>query len=146
MFGMPAEGVAARDDMMLGSNIVTVPHHRPDVETLRAPSTRIVFAVCAVSGGKRAHRGGEAVAEVLGTSPLTFPGDHAGFLSGEYGQKGEPVAEVLGTSPLTFPGDHAGFLSGEYGQFVAQKGPTGGGALSSEGLDEMLTNVIRAGC
>ena len=30
--------------------------------------------------------------------------------------------------------------------FVALKGPTSGGAASSEGLDEMLTNVTRAGC
>jgi integrase/recombinase XerD len=29
--------------------------------------------------------------------------------------------------------------------FVALKGPTRGDALSSEGLDEMLTNVTRAG-
>ena len=34
----------------------------------------------------------EAVAELLGTSPVTFPGDHGGFLGGEYGQTGEPEA------------------------------------------------------
>jgi hypothetical protein len=32
------------------------------------------------------------VAERLGTDPVTFPGDHAGFLGGEYGQTGEPDA------------------------------------------------------
>jgi pimeloyl-ACP methyl ester carboxylesterase len=92
MFGMPTEDDGARDDLMLGSNIVTVTHHRPDVEGLRAASTRIVFAVGAGSGGELAHRGGEAVAELLGTSSVTFPGDHAGFLGGEYGQTGEPEA------------------------------------------------------
>jgi hypothetical protein len=32
------------------------------------------------------------VAERLGTPPVTFPGDHGGFLGGEYGQTGEPDA------------------------------------------------------
>jgi hypothetical protein len=32
------------------------------------------------------------VAEKLGTTPVTFPSGHAGFLGGEYGQTGEPDA------------------------------------------------------
>jgi len=92
MFGMPAEDDGARDDLMLGSNIITVTRYRPDVAALRAASTRIVLAVGAGSDGELAHRGGEAVAELLGTSPVTFPGDHGGFLGGEYGQTGEPEA------------------------------------------------------
>ena len=47
---------------MLGSNIVTVTHYRPDLDALRAASTRIVVAVGAGSGGELARRGGEAVA------------------------------------------------------------------------------------
>jgi hypothetical protein len=39
-----------------------------------------------------AHRGAEAVAERLGTTPVTFPSGHGGFLGGEYGQTGEPDA------------------------------------------------------
>ena len=92
MFGMPTQDDGARDDLMLGSNIVTVTHHRPDVDGLRDASTRIVLAVGAGSDGELAHRGGEAVADLLGTSPVTFPGDHGGFLGGEYGQTGEPDA------------------------------------------------------
>ncbi|HEU4839916.1 MAG TPA: alpha/beta hydrolase [Ilumatobacteraceae bacterium] len=91
-FGMPADDDGARDDLMLGSNMVTVTHYRPDVDALRAASTRIVLAVGAGSDGELAHRGGEAVAALLGTSPVTFPGDHGGFLGGEYGQTGEPDA------------------------------------------------------
>jgi pimeloyl-ACP methyl ester carboxylesterase len=91
-FGMPTEDDGARDDPMLGSNIVTVTHYRPDVDALRAAPTRIVLAVGADSDGELAHRGAEAVAELLGTSPVTFPGDHGGFLGGEYGQMGEPDA------------------------------------------------------
>jgi pimeloyl-ACP methyl ester carboxylesterase len=92
MFGMPTDDDGARDDLMLGSNIITVTHHRPDVDALRAASTRIVLAAGAGSDGELAHRGAEAVAELLGTSPVTFPGDHSGFLGGEYGQTGEPDA------------------------------------------------------
>ena len=32
------------------------------------------------------------MAERLGTPPVTFPGDHGGFLGGEHGQTGEPDA------------------------------------------------------
>jgi pimeloyl-ACP methyl ester carboxylesterase len=91
-FGMPTDDDGARDDLMLGSNMITVTHYRPDVDALRAASTRIVVAVGADSDGELAHRGGEAVAALLGTTPVTFPGGHAGFLGGEYGQMGEPDA------------------------------------------------------
>jgi pimeloyl-ACP methyl ester carboxylesterase len=94
-FGMPTEDDGTRDDLMLGSNILTVTHYRPDLDGLRAASTRIVVAVGAGSDGELAHRGGQAVAERLGTSAVTFPGDHAGFLGGEYGQTGEPDAFAL---------------------------------------------------
>ena len=92
MFGMPSEDDGSRDDLMLGSNILTVTGYRPDAEALGRASTRIVIAVGEESAGELAHRGGEAVAELLGTSPVTFPGGHGGFLGGEYGQMGEPEA------------------------------------------------------
>ena len=38
------------------------------------------------------HRAAVAVAERLGTTPVTFPSDHGGFLGGEYGQIGDPDA------------------------------------------------------
>ena len=37
-------------------------------------------------------RAAVAVAERLGTAPVTFPGGHDGFLGGEYGSAGEPDA------------------------------------------------------
>lgn len=92
MFGMPTDDDGARDDLMLGSNIITVTHYRPDIDALRAASTRIVLAVGADSNGELAQRGAEAVADLLGTGPVPFPGDHGGFLGGEYGQTGEPEA------------------------------------------------------
>src|SRR4051794_13492057 len=92
MFGMPSEDDGTRNDLMLGSNILTVTRFRPDVDKLRMASTRIVVGVGADSNGEIAHRGGLAVAELLGVSPVEFPGGHGGFLGGEYGQKGEPEA------------------------------------------------------
>lgn len=91
-FGMPAEDDGSRTDVMLGQNILTCAHHEPDVEALRAASTRIVVAVGAESEGEMACRGGHAIAELLSTEPMVFPSNHGGFLGGEYGQTGEPEA------------------------------------------------------
>src|SRR5437764_8442829 len=91
MFGMPADDDGSRNDLMLGSNILTVTHFRPAVDKLRSATTLIVVGVGARSNGEIAHRGGLAIADLLGTSPVEFPGDHGGFLGGAYGQTGEPV-------------------------------------------------------
>ncbi len=40
-----------------------------------------------------AARGAGAVAEAVGAELAVFPGDHSGFLGGEYGMHGQP--EVL---------------------------------------------------
>jgi hypothetical protein len=52
----------------------------------------VLIGVGAESGQVLAGRAGLAVAERLGMPPVTFPGDHGGFLGGEYGQTGEPDA------------------------------------------------------
>jgi pimeloyl-ACP methyl ester carboxylesterase len=90
VFGLPAEDDGTRTDPLLFQNVITLTHFEPDFDTLRSASTRIVMAVGAESGGSMAHRGGEAVAERLGTPPVTFPSGHAGFLGNEYGQPGDP--------------------------------------------------------
>jgi pimeloyl-ACP methyl ester carboxylesterase len=92
MFGLPTEDDGSRDDPMVGQNIVSLTHYEPDFAALRAASTRIVLAAGAESEGELANRGAHAVAERLGTTPVPFPGGHAGFLGGEYGQMGEPEA------------------------------------------------------
>lgn len=93
MFGMPTEDDGTRTDPLLGSsNMITTPFYEPDFETLHAASTRIVVAAGKESDGEMAHRGALAVAERLGKEPVIFPGDHGGFLGGEYGQTGEPEA------------------------------------------------------
>jgi len=92
MFGMPTDDDGSRTDPLLGQGIITTSHYEPDFDALRATSTRIVLAAGVTSEGEMASRGAHAVAERLGTEPVIFPGDHSGFLGGEYGQSGEPDA------------------------------------------------------
>ena len=89
--GMPAEDDGSRDDAMLHQNLVSCTHHEHDVAALRAAPTRVVVAVGAESGGEMAARAGRAVAAQLGLEPLIFPGDHGGFLGGEFGMTGKPT-------------------------------------------------------
>jgi len=91
-FGLPTEDDGSRDDPLVGQNIVTCNSYRHDFDALRAASTRVVIGIGAKSGEIIPGRAALIVAERLGTTPVTFPGDHGGFLGGEYGQAGEPDA------------------------------------------------------
>jgi pimeloyl-ACP methyl ester carboxylesterase len=79
-YGLPAEDDGSRDDVLLGQNLVSSTRHEHDVAALRSAPTRIVPAVGANSAGQLGHRGGEALAEALGTPAVVFPGDHGSFL------------------------------------------------------------------
>jgi pimeloyl-ACP methyl ester carboxylesterase len=96
MFGLPTEDDGGRDDVLLGQNLISCTHFEPDLEALRASSTRIVVAVGADSGRQLARRGGEALAERLGTEPVVFPRDHGGF---------------MGETSMGPPGDPDGFAA-----------------------------------
>jgi pimeloyl-ACP methyl ester carboxylesterase len=91
-FGLPTEDDGDRGDALLGQNLRACTGYRIDVEALKAASTRIVLARGATSGQTVAARGADAAAAALGSEPVVFPGDHSGFLGGEYGQQGEPDA------------------------------------------------------
>ena len=91
-FGLPSEDDGSRDDPLLGLNMPSTPAHRHNFDALRAAPTRIVIGVGAQSASMLAGRAGVAVAERLGTAPVTFPGGHDGFAGGEYGRIGEPDA------------------------------------------------------
>ncbi|HLO36231.1 MAG TPA: alpha/beta hydrolase [Candidatus Deferrimicrobium sp.] len=92
MFGLPTEDDGSRTDPLVGQNMVSCTHFKPDFDALRAASTRVVIGVGAESGQALAGRAATAIAERLGTTPVTFPGGHDGFLGGEYGQTGQPDA------------------------------------------------------
>jgi pimeloyl-ACP methyl ester carboxylesterase len=104
MFGLPTEDDGSRTDPLLGQNIVSCTHYEPDFAALRAASTRIVIAAGAESDGELAHRAAVAIAERLGTTPVTFPSNHGGFLGGEYGQTGEPDAFAARLHEVLDPG------------------------------------------
>ena len=91
-FGLPTEDDGSRNDPLVGQNIVSGTQFQPDFDALRAASTQVVLAAGAESDGELANRAALAVAERLGTPPVTFPSDHGGFLGGEYGQTGDPDA------------------------------------------------------
>jgi hypothetical protein len=103
LFGLPTEDDGSRTDPLLGQNILSITHYKFDFDALRAASTRIVIAAGAESEGELACRAAGVVAERLGTTPVTFPSGHAGFLGGEQGQTGDPdgfaatLREVLAT-------------------------------------------------
>ena len=90
MFGLPTDDDGSRTDPLLGQNMVSCTHYQPDFDALREASTRIVIGAGAESEGELAHRAAVAVAERLGTTSITFPSGHGGFLGGEYGQTGDP--------------------------------------------------------
>jgi pimeloyl-ACP methyl ester carboxylesterase len=102
MFGLPAEDDGRRDDPLLRQNIVTCNRYEPDFAALGSASTRVVVAIGTDGEGTLARRGGQAVAERLGTEPVIFPSHHAGFLGAESGYPGDPdgfaakLREVLG--------------------------------------------------
>ncbi|HWG64968.1 MAG TPA: hypothetical protein VG253_25055 [Streptosporangiaceae bacterium] len=82
-FGLPAEDDGSRDDALWWLNMPSCPARRHDFDALRPASARIVVGVEAQSATMIVGRAGVALAERLGTAPVTF-------LGGEYGGMGEP--------------------------------------------------------
>jgi hypothetical protein len=68
------------------------PAYEPDVDALRAASTRIVIGVGVETGDTYTGRTARAVASLLGQEATVFPSHHGGFLGGEHGYAGEPEA------------------------------------------------------
>jgi pimeloyl-ACP methyl ester carboxylesterase len=57
----------------------TISSYVPDVATLRSSPVRIVVAVGETSSGQLAYLTAIALAERLGSAPVTFPGGHSGY-------------------------------------------------------------------
>jgi hypothetical protein len=51
------------------------------IDARRSGAPRLVFAVGAASRGEAAARATAALADRFGTPPVTFPGDHGGFMA-----------------------------------------------------------------
>lgn len=68
--------------------------YEPAVEVLRSGAPRVMIAVGEASGAEVAKRSAVALADRLGTSTTTFPGDHGGFLA-DPAAFADAVREVL---------------------------------------------------
>jgi hypothetical protein len=81
----PSTGRLARmratTDQFLAHLLRPTTRYRPDIEALRAASTRIVVAAGATSKGQLPNRTAVALADQLGTTVVDLPGDHGGFLA-----------------------------------------------------------------
>jgi pimeloyl-ACP methyl ester carboxylesterase len=77
-------------EYFLAHGIRQISGYAPDVAALRAGPARIVVGIGENSSGQLAHRAAVALAERLGTPPVTFPGDHGGF-----GSRPGPFADTL---------------------------------------------------
>jgi pimeloyl-ACP methyl ester carboxylesterase len=80
-FGLPAHDDGSRDDPLLGLHMTACGGYQHDFGALRAAPTRIILGVGTRSCQMMAGRAAVAVAGRLGTTPVTFPGGHDGFLS-----------------------------------------------------------------
>lgn len=91
-FGLPTEDDGSRDDPLLHQNLRTSGPHPLDLPALSSVADRIVLARGENSGDTLAARGASAVAAAIGARLVAFPGNHTGFLGGEFGTHGEPAA------------------------------------------------------
>ena len=91
-FGLPVDDDGSRDDPLLSGASNPITAYRPDPDALARVSTKIICGVGVESRGLITGRTSEAIANALGKQVVEFPGDHGGFLGGEFGQHGEPEA------------------------------------------------------
>ena len=89
-FGLPTEDDGSRGDPLLAQNNRSCVPYEPDLDRLRAASTRVVVVGGEASARQLAGRAAAGLATALGTDLTVFPGDHVGFLGGELGQTGVP--------------------------------------------------------
>jgi pimeloyl-ACP methyl ester carboxylesterase len=81
MFGRPLElQPAADEDYFFRHEMRPSIEFRPDLGALRAGRTRIIVGIGEESTGQVCDRTSTALATALGIEPVTFPGDHIGFV------------------------------------------------------------------
>jgi hypothetical protein len=86
--GAPAQPVAppSEQDMRDGERFLVhelrgTTGFVPDVEALKASSSQVVIGIGDASGHLLTYRTSAILAELLGSAPAGFPGDHGGFLA-----------------------------------------------------------------
>ena len=71
--------MAGNFDLFIAHELDPIGRYTPDIDALKAASTRIVSAAGATSGEQAACRAAHALAERLGTSATILPGSHGGW-------------------------------------------------------------------
>ncbi len=66
-------------EFFIGYEVPGFAGYTPDITALRAAGAHIVMAAGLESAGEPPARCATAVADLLGSSPVVFPGDHGGF-------------------------------------------------------------------
>ncbi|MFD5500901.1 alpha/beta fold hydrolase [Streptomyces sp. NPDC127061] len=79
-FGEPTEQDLANGARFFGHDLRGTARYVPDIAALTAAPTRVLVGIGADSQGLITYRTSTVLAELLGTRPVEFPGDHAGFL------------------------------------------------------------------
>jgi pimeloyl-ACP methyl ester carboxylesterase len=91
----PAEHELADGRWFFDHELRPTSRYVPDLAALKAGPTRVVVGIGADSGRLLTYRTSMALAQLLDTAPVEFPGDHGGFLT-EPGAFARRLAEVLG--------------------------------------------------
>jgi pimeloyl-ACP methyl ester carboxylesterase len=72
--------VSGNFEYWLAEGMIPLAHYKPDVDALKKPGApRIVVAIGEASADQPIDAMGRALAERLGRTPASFPGDHMGF-------------------------------------------------------------------
>jgi pimeloyl-ACP methyl ester carboxylesterase len=77
--GDPSEQEVREATRFFAHELQATTNYVPDIEALRA--ARVVVGIGADSSGLVTHRTSTALAELLGSQPVIFPGEHVGFMS-----------------------------------------------------------------
>ncbi|MDO3636963.1 alpha/beta fold hydrolase [Mycolicibacterium arseniciresistens] len=75
----PSEQEAREATRFFAHELQATTRYLPDIEALRA--ARVVVGIGAESARLVTHRTSTALAELLGSQPVIFPGEHVGFMS-----------------------------------------------------------------
>ncbi|MFI9844248.1 alpha/beta fold hydrolase [Nonomuraea sp. NPDC051941] len=78
--GEPTEQMLADSARFFAHELRGTTRYVPDVAALKAAPAQVVVGIGDESGGLVTYRTSVALAELLGTTPTEFPGDHGGFI------------------------------------------------------------------
>jgi pimeloyl-ACP methyl ester carboxylesterase len=76
----PSDGDRREAAQFFDHELRPTTQYLPDVEALKASTSRVVIGIGVDSGHLLTYRTSTALAELLGNTPAEFPGDHGGFL------------------------------------------------------------------